>query len=426
MKFIITITLLLTLSYTATNAQSKADYDLAVDRFKTFYNATAFDSISNMLSERSKILMPPDKLKGAMIQLYTQAGVLNNYEFVKMEGQLCKYKVNFKNITLFLITSLNAKNELESFRFMPESAANQVEAFDTSLNNDGERIMLRTATGNINGTLTVPDNLKRCPVVLFIAGSGPTDRNGNSTTGLKTNTYKLLADSLKNAGIAMLRFDKRGVALSQKAMVNEADITFDTMISDVVGFVKLLRADKRFNKVIIAGHSEGSLIGMIAAQRIHVDKYVSIAGAGRPAHEVLNEQISTQPADIRNKVALVMDSLVKGYQLPNIDPTLYSLFRPSIQPYLSSWFKYNPSTEIAKLKIPTLIIQGGKDIQVSVEEGKKLKNALPSAIMIVYPGMDHPLKKANPDPEHKMDTYYDPTLPLFPGMPLFLINFIRK
>ena len=75
---------------------------------------------------------------------------------------------------------------------------------------------LSTATGDIKGRLLLPANSTTCPVVLLIAGSGPTDMDGNNPM-MKNNSLKFLAEGLAQKGIASLRFDKRGIAGSTAA-----------------------------------------------------------------------------------------------------------------------------------------------------------------------------------------------------------------
>ena len=75
-----------------------------------------------------------------------------------------------------------------------------------------EAVTLKTSSGNLEGTLLLPE-IEKPPVVLIIAGSGPTDRNGNNPS-LKPNYLKMLAEGLHKNNIASLRFDKRGVAES--------------------------------------------------------------------------------------------------------------------------------------------------------------------------------------------------------------------
>ena len=75
-----------------------------------------------------------------------------------------------------------------------------------------------------------------------------------------------------------------------------------------------------------------------------------------------------------------------------IHPHLYALFRPSVQPYLYSWFQFNPVTELAKLDIPVLIVHGSTDIQVDQSEAKLLARASVNASSVVIQGMNHVLK----------------------------------
>ena len=146
--------------------------------------------------------------------------------------------------------------------------------------------------GVLVGSLLVPARSAPRPVVLIIAGSGPTDRNGNSR-GLpgKNNSLQDLAQALCDSGIASLRYDKRGVGASAAGVHSDADVTFDTEVSDAARWIPRLRADHRFSTITVIGHSEGSLIGMLAARTGGADGFVSIAGAGRPAADVIRGQV---------------------------------------------------------------------------------------------------------------------------------------
>ena len=161
-----------------------------------------------------------------------------------------------------------------------------------------------------------------------------------------------------------MRYDKRGIAESKGAGKSETDLRFDDYVNDAKEWTQLLKKDKRFSKVIVIGHSEGSLIGMIAGTT--ADKFISIAGAGQSADKILKEQLSSQPKEVQDLSFPMIDSLKNGKTIDNVPPMLNSLFRPTVQPYMISWFKYDPQNEIKKLSILTLILQGTTDIQVSV------------------------------------------------------------
>jgi len=273
---------------------------------------------------------------------------------------------------------------------------------------------LHTPTGDLFGTLTIPETKQPVPVVLLIAGSGPTDRDGNSPKlHLETNTYKQLADSLLKSNIAMLRYDKRGIGASHAAFKSEADMTFTDYINDAVLFVKTLKEDKRFSKVYIAGHSEGSLLGMMAANQIPVAGYISIAGVGEPLGETLRKQIAVQAPAIAQIFNKLMDTLETGHKVtPPDTPVLSTLFRQSIQPYMISVVKIHPQKEIAKLHCPVLILQGSTDLQVKPENADWLKAACPQAELVKIDGMNHILKTAPAAMMVNFATYQQPELPI--------------
>lgn len=288
-----------------------------------------------------------------------------------------------------------------------------------------EDFTLKTTTGTLQGSLTLPASTdENIPVVLLIAGSGPTDRNGNGP-GLRSDAYKKLGDSLAANGVAMLRYDKRGVAGSKAAVAREEDLTFDTYIQDAVAWVDTLRKTRRFGTITVAGHSEGSLIGMVAAFQAKADRYISIAGPGQTIHEVLKTQLATLPDSMRMDAYRSLDSLRAGHLVKKPNPLLYSLFRPSVQPYMISWMKYDPAIEIQKLTIPVAIVQGGHDIQVALSEAERLREALPGAKWLVFDQMNHLLKDAPADRAGNLATYNQPDLPLTEGLVEAVAGFVK-
>lgn len=286
-----------------------------------------------------------------------------------------------------------------------------------------EVIVLKTENGEIEGTLTIPDAKLPVPVALIIAGSGPTDRNGNNPM-MTNNSLKMLSAELAKNGIASLRYDKRGIAASQKAGMKEADLRFEMYINDAIDWVQLLKKNEKINQIVVIGHSEGSLIGMVASQNENVGKFVSIAGAGQSAGIIIREQLKAQPPFVLEQSSPILDELEKGNTVENVPQMLFSLFRPSVQPYMISWFKYDPQIEIAKLQKPILIVQGTTDIQVSVEDAKRLQAAKPSSKMIVIEGMNHIFKNADADRMKNFETYTQPELPVNTELIEAISNFI--
>jgi uncharacterized protein len=290
-----------------------------------------------------------------------------------------------------------------------------------------EAMVLKTATGDIDGTLTIPEGKKNIPVVLIISGSGPTDRNGNNEE-MENNSLKFLSEELRKNGIASLRFDKRGIGQSRDAMGEEKDLNFNNFVNDVKEWIDLLSKDQRFSKIIIAGHSEGSLLGMIAAvNNKKVSGFVSIAGAGRPADEILKEQLKNVVPSAKDIIYSMIDTLKRGDTIGEVPLIFYGLFRPSIQPYMISWFKYDPQKEIKKLEIPVLILQGTTDIQVKEEDANLLFASQPKAELKIIKNMNHVLKDCDTDDKEKQTPIYsDPTLPLNKEFTKEIITFIKK
>ena len=292
-----------------------------------------------------------------------------------------------------------------------------------------EEIVLNTPTGDIHGKLMLPDGSTPCPVVLIIAGSGPTDMNGNSIgTGMTNNSLLFLAQELAAKGIATVRYDKRGIGKSTAAGTKEENLRFDHYIDDAAAWADRLGSDARFNKVVIAGHSEGSLIGMVAATRSKAVKaYVSIAGCGSPAYEILEKQLQSQPVQIQEESAAICKELREGRTVEKVPFYLAALYRQSVQPYLISWFAYNPSAEIARLSIPVLILQGDKDIQVGTEEAEKLHAALPSSSLYIIKDMNHVLKHCDTMQQMaQLATYRDAELQIKTELISRIVEFIKK
>ena len=293
-----------------------------------------------------------------------------------------------------------------------------------------QEFTLETPTGKLQGTLELPAGNGPFPVALIIAGSGPTDRNGNSPVGLNTNAYKLLAEGLAQNGVASLRYDKRGVAASAAAGLKEADLRFDTYVNDAVALIEHLGKDARFSKRFVIGHSEGSLIGMLAAQKTTVAGFVSIAGAGRPANELLLEQLKAQlPADLYAESERIISELKAGRTVPNPAAKLpaqfaQALFRPSVQPYLTSWMKFDPALEIAKLTAPVLVVQGRTDVQTNAKDAERLAVAA-KVKPVMIEGMNHTFKVASLEQASQQAAYTNPALPLAPGFLERIVEFLR-
>lgn len=289
---------------------------------------------------------------------------------------------------------------------------------NTAVHGAEQPIQMETPSGTISGTLTLPSQRAKVPVVLMIAGSGPTDRDGNTplVTG-KNDSLKLFAAALRDNGIASVRYDKRGIAASAGAARTESDVRFEDFVQDAASWVLKLSQDSRFTGVVVLGHSEGSLVGVLASLRSPAKVFVSVAGSADRASVVLRRQLQGRlPPELAAHSEAILRALEAGHVVSEVPLSLMPLYRLSVQPYLISWFRYSPAEEIAKLRIPCLLLQGGTDIQVTVVDAEKLHAANRKCQLEVLPSMNHVMKTVSADAQKQIASYGDPTLPLDTGL----------
>ncbi len=286
-----------------------------------------------------------------------------------------------------------------------------------------------TGTRILQGTMLYPDVKRgKVPLVLIIAGSGPTDRDGNNRQ-LKSDYLKLLAEGLAQQGIASFRYDKRGVGKSTMKTNREYALVIEDFSSDAADWIRIFKSDKRFKNIIVLGHSEGSLLGMLAAQSAKANGFISLAGAGRPIDEILKEQIKSNPFNPEQLVhdnESILDSLKAGFEVKQINPLLQPLYRPGIQPYMISWLKYDPAKLLKGLNMPCMIVQGSTDIQVAVKDAERLKDARPDARFLIIEGMNHVLRDAPEERMANIAVYSQAEKPLSSSLIPALIEFIRS
>jgi pimeloyl-ACP methyl ester carboxylesterase len=266
---------------------------------------------------------------------------------------------------------------------------------------------------DFKGTLLTPSSEK---VVLIISGSGPTDRDGNSTLlGGKNNSLKYLAETLDSLGIASLRYDKRGLGQGG-APIREEDLRFQDFVNDALAWTEYLKEKENFKEVWIAGHSEGALIGLLAASTGKIDGFISLAGSAFPLDQTLRDQLANLPDTLKNQAYDIIDQLKVGQKVEQVPPVLASLFRPSVQPFLMDLFTHNPIALIKELDMPLLIVQGGRDLQVPSPHGQALSKARPDASYVFIEDMNHVLKSVEDSPLANQMAYVNPTLPLHPAL----------
>lgn len=292
----------------------------------------------------------------------------------------------------------------------------------------GTPIECKTATGVLHGTHEESATPDKSIVLLIHPGSGPTDRDGNSAMlPGKNDSLKLLAEALAAKGIPSVRIDKRGIAGSAAAGAKEEDLRFETYVNDTLAWIDLLQKERGYKQVVLLGHSEGALITMIAAEKKPVAGYISLAGSAKRASTAILAQIKPKlPRPLLGEANVILQQLDQRQTVEKVSPELASLFRPSVQPYLISWFQYNPTEEIVKLTIPILLIQGSTDLQIPAADAEALNDATAEATLLPIEGMNHVLKEVSGDLATQLPSYSDPKLPLHPKLADAIATFVLK
>ncbi len=283
-----------------------------------------------------------------------------------------------------------------------------------------EEILIKNDSIELPGTLTFTDT--KTPLVIWVHGSGNVDRNGNQAgVNIKANYIKQFRDEVNKENIAFFSFDKR--TATKRNIAFSKDITFDAFIEDLNIVINHFKNDNRFSKIILVGHSQGSLIAMLASK--NAAKYISIAGPSTSIDKTIIQQITAQSPEFGKIAEAHFKELVETGDIKQVNPLLVSVFAKQNFAFLISWAKYNPSEEIKKLKIPVLIINGTKDLQVKIEDANALHKANPTSELVIIENMNHVLKNIEKDADN-MSSYYSPDFEILKKVVTTIVAFIKK
>jgi hypothetical protein len=252
--------------------------------------------------------------------------------------------------------------------------------------------------GFIDAVLTVPPDVERPPVVLLIAGSGSTDHDGNGPQA-KPATLKKLSEQLVARKIATLRYDKRGAGGWKPEYGRPEDFRFPHFVDDATALVNYLRGSRKFSRVVLAGHSEGGLVAILTARRVPVDRLVLLVTAARRQGDLVKAQLEKKlPPDKLEPIVKAIDAIMAG-QI--VDPPPQGLaIAPSMQPGIASAFTEDPIPPLKLLDQPTLIIGGGRDLQMARLDFAALSAASPAAKTLWLPDMNHVLVDVTDDADN--------------------------
>lgn len=388
-----------------------ADYEKALDLVAVEFKAkVSTESISKIWQQLNQAYGP-----------YESASVPDS---IDLNASPLTIHTTFRDYVVPLTFHFNNNHEIASF-FVQQSPKVRGGVKKSPANFPEEEIRIKVDGGVISGSLMTPKNPQAgMPIALLIAGSGPTDRDGNNAYGLQANSYLLLAEALADNGIATFRYDKRLIGESANFETSVNKVVFNDFVQDVVTLGQFLKGRKDFGKFYIIGHSEGSNIGMVAAQQLRPDAFVSIAGPGENLAEILETQLLHDPS-LAEQAKPIIAKLVKGEFVENVPIELNGLFDPSIQAFIISSFQVEPTEEVAKLNIPILLVGGTADLQVPTINAELLKEANPNARLLLIKNMNHVLKAVRSGKEANLATYKNPTLPLHSDLVIGLVNFLR-
>lgn len=280
-----------------------------------------------------------------------------------------------------------------------------------------------TITEWIDGTLLTPKDNDKPNLAIIIAGSGPTNRNGNQNF-LKNNSLKKIAVALTENGISTFRYDKRIV---KQILKNDVDknIMFDDFVSDASDVITYFKKKNTYNKIFVIGHSQGSLVGMLSAKD-KADGFISLAGASNNIGDVIIEQIAKTAPMFNEDTKRVIESLKEGKTTTDFPIALASVFNADVQPFMMNWMSYNPTEIIKELDMPILLINGTKDLQVSVQEAELLKDANTKAQLVIIENMNHVLFEIEGDDLENSKSYNESFRKVSPLLIKSITDFIKS
>jgi len=282
----------------------------------------------------------------------------------------------------------------------------------------------------LSGTMTLPDDSKQYPAIMLVAGSGPNHRDSYHAGH---RTFKVLADHLTKQGFAVLRSDKRGV---YKSSGNFEEATINDLVRDTQASIRYLKSHKNVDptNIILIGHSEGSLVSIMAAGHEKVHGLVSLAGPGMSILDILLLQDQTEPAAkgaTDSETAILLQFSERFYNIILKTPSaelrkqkiidLYDNLKGIEATTINKWvnkhngtlsinsaqsdsfyhfLKQSPLPHWNKFKGKALILNGTKDSQVPANENVTgIVNAIiakeASVQSEIFEGLNHLFQPAN-------------------------------
>ncbi len=278
-----------------------------------------------------------------------------------------------------------------------------------------QEITIQNQAIQLPGTLSYP--AENSPLIIWVHGSGGVDRYGNQPQYIQQ-----FRTAVNKEKIAFFSYDKRTANPNNRAFLKEG-VLFNDFILDVKEVVNHFKNDTRFNSITLVGHSQGSLTAMMALK--NVDNYISIAGAGETIDKILIKQLRAQSLEYANIAKAHFKELKETGSIKEVNPNLMAIFAKPNQEFWSSWIAVDPIKALKNITIPTLIINGDKDIQVGVENASKLKAVKPNASYAIIQNMNHILKDIQKEADN-IKSYNSPEFPVSKQLIETIVSFVKK
>ncbi len=286
-------------------------------------------------------------------------------------------------------------------------------------------IKLKVKDGYIYGNILEPRENKNDTIVIITAGSGPTDRDGNSPfLDGRNDSLKYLAYRLKDKGIASFRYDQRSSGKSYKSLTDK-NIEFDYLVDDLVECIRYVKETKDFNNIYLIGHSQGALISVLAAQQEKVDGVVTIAGALRTIDKILVEQFERQGTELANILKEELKKIKAGKESSAENKEIKQLLSGENGEFVRRWMEYDPAAEIKKLDTHVYFIYGTSDLQVKPVEVNYLGDTIKNNNIKILKDMNHVLKVSPEDEKENFKRYSFPNYSLHPDLVISIEEFIQ-
>ncbi|WP_340065369.1 alpha/beta hydrolase [Ascidiimonas aurantiaca] len=288
-----------------------------------------------------------------------------------------------------------------------------------------EEVQLNNKEIIISGTVSYPDTAEAPPLVVIVNGSGNPDRNGNQEKlGVIPNHMKMLSDSLNTYGIAVYRYDKRNANPDNIPSLLSNGFSFDHLVEDVKIIIEHFAKSGRFKEIILLGHSQGSLVSMLAINE-NVSRFISLAGASKTFEETLIAQLNAQNEELGRVASLHMKELRETDTIQEVNIFLASIFKPINYKFIKNYNSYDPVEIMHTLTLPVLIVNGDQDLQITPEDAANLHSANPNAKLTIIKGMNHVLKQVK-DVNENRASYHSNTFPLSPELIKVLTDYIKE